>query len=185
MNVGWPAIQSWICNRSRGQAGRQPDESLLNDPPSCRSRLRHPMVPVSPHSHGMIEHSGPCKLPSELRNPITGIVCCACAASGHAAAAPPRAASNSRRPMVTVIRPSRARCVKATVPRHQRAVFTFRGHRMLPPFTGDHKLRTSQSSVRDHDSSVLPRMSALMAAMVAPERDGVTSNCAAVVGPVQ
>src|SRR5262249_16675957 len=32
--------------------------------------------------------------------------------SGHAAAAPPSAASNSRRPMVTVMRPSRARCVK-------------------------------------------------------------------------
>jgi hypothetical protein len=27
--------------------------------------------------------------------------------------------------MVTVIRPSRARCVKATIPRHRRAVFTF------------------------------------------------------------
>jgi hypothetical protein len=71
MNVGWPAIQSWMCNRSRGQAGRQPDESLLNDPPSCRSRLRHPMVPVSPLSHGMIEHSGPCKLPS-LESPQSG-----------------------------------------------------------------------------------------------------------------
>src|SRR5262249_17868683 len=34
--------------------------------------------------------------------------CCARAASGHAAATP-SAASNSRRPMVTVIRPSRAR----------------------------------------------------------------------------
>jgi hypothetical protein len=45
------------------------------------------------------------------------------------AAAPPRAAINSRRPMVTVIRPSRARCVKVTVPRHQRAVFTFKEHR--------------------------------------------------------
>jgi len=45
------------------------------------------------------------------------------AASGHAAALP-SAASNSRRPMVTVIRPSRARCVKATIPRHARAVFT-------------------------------------------------------------
>jgi len=33
-------------------------------------------------------------------------------ASGHVAATPPSAASNSRRPMVTVIRPSRARCVK-------------------------------------------------------------------------
>src|SRR5262245_55459571 len=38
--------------------------------------------------------------------------CCARAASGHAAAAPPSAASNSRRPMVTVMRPSRARVRK-------------------------------------------------------------------------
>jgi hypothetical protein len=44
---------------------------------------------------------------------------------------------------------------------------------MLLPLTGAHsqaresRLRTSQSSV--HDSSVLPRMSALMAAMVAPD----------------
>jgi len=37
--------------------------------------------------------------------------CCARAASGYAATAPPSAASNSRRPMATVIRPSRARCV--------------------------------------------------------------------------
>jgi len=42
--------------------------------------------------------------------------CCARAASGHATAAPPSAASNPRRPMVTVIRPSRARCVKGTIP---------------------------------------------------------------------
>src|SRR6516225_4394122 len=40
--------------------------------------------------------------------------------------APPSAASNSRRPMVTVIRPSRARCVKGTIPRHERAVLTAR-----------------------------------------------------------
>ena len=38
--------------------------------------------------------------------------CCVRAASGHAAAAPPSAASNSRRAMVTLIRPSRARCVR-------------------------------------------------------------------------
>src|SRR5262249_38656042 len=45
--------------------------------------------------------------------PITGIAgCCARAARGQAAAAPPSAASNSRRPMVTVMRPSRARCVR-------------------------------------------------------------------------
>ena len=35
-------------------------------------------------------------------------------ASGHAVAALPSTASNSRRPMVTVIRPSRTRCVKGT-----------------------------------------------------------------------
>src|SRR5262249_51698770 len=46
------------------------------------------------------------------------------AASGHAAAAPPSATNNSRRLMVTVIRPSRARCVNGTIPRHERAVFT-------------------------------------------------------------
>ena len=46
--------------------------------------------------------------------PITGIAdCCARTATGHAAAVPPSAARNSRRPMVTVIRPSRARCVWA------------------------------------------------------------------------
>jgi len=52
--------------------------------------------------------------------------CCPCAAASGHAAAPPSAASNSRRPMVTVIRPSRARCVKETIPRHERAVFTFK-----------------------------------------------------------
>src|SRR5215831_12128605 len=61
-----------------------------------------------------------------LRNPIVGTLpgCCARAASGHAAAAPPSAASNSRRPIVTVIRPSRARCVNTRIPRHGRAVLT-------------------------------------------------------------
>ena len=48
--------------------------------------------------------------------------CCARAASGHAVAAPPSATSKSRRPMVTVMRPSRARCVKGRIPRHERAV---------------------------------------------------------------
>src|SRR5262249_20159771 len=56
--------------------------------------------------------------------------CCALAASGHAAA-PPSATINSRRPMVTVIRPSRARCVNGTIPRHERAVLTFEEGRML------------------------------------------------------
>jgi hypothetical protein len=55
--------------------------------------------------------------------PMAGslLACCARAASGHAAA-PPSATSNFRRPMVTVIRPSRARRVKETIPRHERAV---------------------------------------------------------------
>src|SRR5262249_54840738 len=53
-------------------------------------------------------------------------ICCARAASGQAAAAPPSATSNSRRPMMTVIRPSRARCVKGTIPRHERAVLPAR-----------------------------------------------------------
>ena len=61
-----------------------------------------------------------------MRNPITGTAaCCARAASGHSAA-PPSEASNSRRPMVTVIRPSRERCVKQTIPRHEGAVFTLK-----------------------------------------------------------
>ena len=42
------------------------------------------------------------------------------------AATPPSAASNSRRPMVIVIRPSRARCVKGRIPRRERAVLTAR-----------------------------------------------------------
>jgi hypothetical protein len=62
------------------------------------------------------------------RTPIVGSLlgCCARALSGHAAAAPPSATSNSRRLMVTIIRPSRARCVIATIPRHERAVLTAR-----------------------------------------------------------
>src|SRR5262249_39895329 len=77
---------------------------------------------------------GKCQVSSgdlALRYPITGIAgCCARAASGHVAAAPPSAASNSRRPMVTVIRPSHARCVEGRIPRHERAVFTFKEGRM-------------------------------------------------------
>ena len=41
----------------------------------------------------------------------------------------PSAPSNSRRPMLTVIRPSRARCVEGTIARHERAVFTFKESR--------------------------------------------------------
>jgi hypothetical protein len=53
----------------------------------------------------------------------------ALAASGHAVA-PPSAASNSRRPMMTVMRPSRARVPRETIPRRERAVFTFKEGRM-------------------------------------------------------
>src|ERR1700748_1398096 len=60
--------------------------------------------------------------------PMRGILtdCCARAASGHAAAAPPSAASNCRRPIVTFIRPSRARCVKGRISRREPAVWTGR-----------------------------------------------------------
>src|SRR6516162_3231096 len=58
--------------------------------------------------------------------PTTGSAgCCARATCGHIAAAPPSATSNSRRPIVTVIRPSRVRCVNGTIPRRESAVFTF------------------------------------------------------------
>src|SRR5262249_30313416 len=49
---------------------------------------------------------------------------CAGAASGKDTAAPKGVASNSRRPMVTVIRPSRTRCAKGRIPRCERAVLT-------------------------------------------------------------
>jgi hypothetical protein len=45
---------------------------------------------------------------------------------GCLATSPLSAANNPRRPMVTVIRPSRARCVKGTIPRYERAVLTAR-----------------------------------------------------------
>src|SRR5262249_8110636 len=66
--------------------------------------------------------------PSRTRRGRIGIfaTCCARAPSGHATTAPPSATSNSRRPMVTVIRPSRARCVEGTIPRHECAVLTAR-----------------------------------------------------------
>src|SRR5262249_52500552 len=56
---------------------------------------------------------------------FTEPVACEPARSGAADLAlrrPKGPASNSRRPMVTVIRPSRARCVKERIPRHERAV---------------------------------------------------------------
>ena len=62
-----------------------------------------------------------CRRVLGTRNPMVGSLpaCCARAASGQAAIMPPSAASNSRRPMVTVIRPSRARCVEAMISRHR------------------------------------------------------------------
>ena len=60
----------------------------------------------------------------EARSPASPAA--ARATNGHATAAPSSAASNSPRPIVTVIRPSRARRVKATIPRHERAVLTAR-----------------------------------------------------------
>src|SRR5215469_9130544 len=90
--------------------------------------LRPSAKPVSPRPRwNPAMRSVHCAADTPCSTPITGIAgCCARAASGHAAAAPPRAASNSRRPMVTVIRPSRARCVNGTIPRHKRAVLTAR-----------------------------------------------------------
>jgi len=59
-------------------------------------------------------------------NPTTGLAgCCARAAGGHDTAAPPSATSNSRRPMVTVMRPSRARCVNGTY--HATSVLSLTG----------------------------------------------------------
>ena len=65
---------------------------------------------------------------------------CADAASGASAAAPPSATSNSRRPMVTVIRPSLARRVSGTIPRHERAV--------LRGTQGERGARLAQRSAR-------------------------------------
>src|SRR6516162_3389169 len=83
--------------------------------------------------------------------PMRGIFdadCCACTASGQVAAAPPSAASNSRRPMVTVIRPPRARCVKATIPRHERAVLTARHPARAGAHAG-HRLQLSAAWPED------------------------------------
>src|SRR5262245_5955833 len=111
MRTNSAAISAW-------RAGRPSDQrysiAILRPSvqPSSRSRCTKAAV------QGLqIEASVP-------KNPMVGNfpACCAFAASGQAAAAPPSAASKSRRPMVTVIRPSRVRCVKGTIPRHQRAV---------------------------------------------------------------
>jgi hypothetical protein len=81
-----------------------------SDPRSSRVRAAaaQSLPPIAPSSHA-------CPSP---RNPITGIASCCPRAASHAAA-PPRAASNSRPPIVTVMRPSRARVrrCKDTTPR--------------------------------------------------------------------
>ena len=76
------------------------DRHLSHDRRFPRDALRHETLPANSARR-------------KIGRPMVGTfpVCCACAASGHAAAAPPSAASNSRLPMVTVIRPSRARRV--------------------------------------------------------------------------
>ena len=76
-------------------------------------------------------YSEPAAVASRRNRPPASPAAARGAASGHAATAPPSAASNSHRPMVTVIRPSRARCVEGTIPRHERAVFTSKDDRML------------------------------------------------------
>src|SRR5215469_5793073 len=63
--------------------------------------------------------------------------CCARAASCNVAAAPPRSvATNFRRPMVTVIRPSRARCVMGNDTTQRACSLHVQGGqecRLLPP----------------------------------------------------
>src|SRR5262249_35311537 len=77
------------------------------------------------------------------------------AASSHAAAAPPSATSNSRRPMVTVIRPSRARCVKGRIPRYERAVFTFKEGRNAGCFHLAGRFRSDPRRNRSNDQSFI------------------------------
>src|SRR6516162_9266663 len=81
-------------------------------------RTLRPSVHPSSRSRSRNAVTRRCASRSFSLNPVstpmrrTRSLCCAPAARGHAAAAPPSAASNSRRLMMTVIRPSRARCVK-------------------------------------------------------------------------
>src|SRR5215510_7367890 len=96
--------------------------------------------------------------------------------SGHAAAALPSAASNSRRPMVTVIRPSRARCVEGRIPRHERAVLTAR-HPAWAKRLDFKRLIFGRAVGRVHINARIGRMSALganryagMAGMRDPQR---------------
>ena len=85
------------------------------------------------------------------------------------AATPPSAASNSRRPMVTVIRPSRARCVKGRIPRHERPVLTARrgrGHDHSLTRTEPRGLGFSSLSKRARESDA-PRLISRLARGVA------------------
>src|SRR5262245_21608719 len=50
--------------------------------------------------------------------------------------------------MVTVIRPSRARCVKETIPRHERAVFTFKEGRMPASTTTSRRQLFANAAIR-------------------------------------
>jgi hypothetical protein len=79
----------------------------------------HPMPSKLAEERGLIGAATDCPSPAQTS---TRPLCSARAVSDHATAAPPSAASNSRPPMVTVIRPSRARCVKVTISRHEHAV---------------------------------------------------------------
>jgi hypothetical protein len=73
--------------------------------------LKEIILARAPRSEGEILDR-PQQWTSAHRRAASARICCARAASGHATAAPPSAASNSRRPMVTAMRPSRARVRK-------------------------------------------------------------------------
>src|SRR5262245_4736085 len=77
--------------------------------PSIHPRSRNELEKAAPSA----VKAGVAGLVAGLRYPIVRLfpACCALAASGHAAA-PPSATSKSRRPMVTVMRPSSARVRK-------------------------------------------------------------------------
>ena len=111
--------------------------------------------------------------------PITGIAgCCARAASGNAIAAPTSAASNSRRPMMTLIRPSRARCVKGTIPRHERAVFTGQGGQDAGCFHPKADIRT-EAETQSTDSEYRPFYSITLRADARGRDGGVRQEQAA------
>ena len=94
---------------------------------NCTKNASHEVLPVSPSHESPPDSGDGSKNASTISigsgsgqlRPVVGNVasdetctvttsCCARAASGHATAAPPSATSNFRRPVVTVIRPSRS-----------------------------------------------------------------------------